>query len=292
VSFCKKPSTELFGTTHRSRKSAVHFLSQYKEVFIMVLLYEKQDRIATITLNRPEVMNAIDMELADQLTKAWSDFERDPDMVVLLVTGKGDKAFCVGADLKERGRQGRDIHVSAFWNDALILPMRRTEYYKPVIAAVNGHCLAGGMELALNCDIRIASENATFGQPEINWGIFPGMGATQRLPRLLPYNLAAEILFTGEAIDANRALELGLVNAVVSQKNLMNTAQSLAHKISQKAPLALRALKEALLKSYELPLSQGLRVEGLLRRIIGDTDDAREGIEAFKENRPPIFKGR
>jgi E-phenylitaconyl-CoA hydratase len=258
----------------------------------MALLYEKREKVATITINRPAMMNAINMDLAHQLFRAWTDFSEDTETKVLIITGSGDKAFCVGADLKERNQQGEDIHVSSFWDSSLKLPMRHTECHKPVIAAINGYCLAGGLELALVCDIRIASENSTFGQPEIKWGIFPGMGATQRLPRVLPYNLAAEILLTGEPIDANRAFEIGLVNRVVPCRDLMKTAMSIAKNISEKAPLALRAVKEALLRSYDLPLNQGIRMEGLLRRIIGDTEDAKEGLRAFQENRKPEYRGR
>lgn len=258
----------------------------------MVLKYEEREKVAIITINRPEMMNAINLNLAQELFRAWSDFSKNKESRVLIVTGSGDKAFCVGADLKERNKLGEDIHVSSFWESSLKLPMQRNECYKPVIAAINGYCLAGGLELALICDIRIASENSTFGQPEINWGIFPGMGATQRLPRALPYNLAAEILLTGEAIDADRAFEIGLVNRVVPLPDLMKTAIIIAERISEKAPLALRAAKEALLRSYDLPLNQGMRMEGLLRRIIGDTEDAQEGIRAFQQNRKPEYRGK
>jgi len=258
----------------------------------MVLLYEKKDNMATITLNRPAVMNAINLELAAELYRAWIDFSQDPKMVVLIITGSGQDAFCVGADLKERTQRGEDMHVTNFWDASVKLPMRDAECHKPVIAAINGYCLAGGLELALMADIRIASEKATFGQPEINWGIFPGMGATQRLPRVLPYNLAAEILMTGERIDAQRAFDIGLVNRVVPAKMLMKTAKAMAADVGKKAPLALKAVKEALLKSYDLALDQGLRLEGILRRIIGDTEDAREGRQAFQENRKPKFKGK
>jgi enoyl-CoA hydratase/carnithine racemase len=174
-----------------------------------------------------------------------------------------------------------DIHVSSFWDHSFNLPMKGTECYKPVIVAVNGHCLAGGLELALMGDIRIASENATFGQPEINWGIMPGMGATQRLPRILPYNMACEILFTGDPIDAEHALRIGLINRVVPLPELMHAARALAKILCEKPPLALRAIKEALLRSYDLPLEQGLRFESCLRRIVGETKDAREGMTTF-----------
>ncbi|UCG08348.1 MAG: enoyl-CoA hydratase/isomerase family protein [Desulfobacterales bacterium] len=258
----------------------------------MVLLYEKKEKIATITLNRPKVLNAINLELAAELYRAWIDFSQDPKMVVLIITGSGNDAFCVGDDLKERTQKGQDMHVSNFWDSSVKLPMRDAECHKPVVAAINGHCLAGGLELALMADIRIASKNATFGQPEINWGIFPGMGATQRLPRVLPHNLAAEILLTGKRIEAQRAFEIGLVNHVVPLKDLMKTAGAMAEDISKKAPLALRAVKEALQRSYDLPLDQGLRLEALLRRIIGDTADALEGMHAFQESRKPEFKGK
>jgi E-phenylitaconyl-CoA hydratase len=257
----------------------------------MVLLYEKKEKIAIITLNRPEAMNALNRELARALYEAWSDFGGDPDLSALIITGAGEKAFCVGADLKEKELKG-DVHVTSFWDGSFKLPMRGAELFKPVIAAINGHCLGGGLELALLADIRIASEHSTFGQPEIRLGIFPGMGATQRLPRTLPYNLAAEMLFIGERFGSAKALEIGLVNRIVPSQDLMKTALSVAETISANAPLALRAVKEALLKSYDLPLDQGLRLEGLLRRIVGDTEDAQEGVRAFLERRAPRFKGK
>lgn len=257
----------------------------------MGVLYEKKDKIAVITLNRPEAMNAINGELARELYDVWNTFAEDPARSVLIITGAGEKAFCVGADLKEKDHKG-DVHVTAFWDGSFKLPMRGSELFKPVIAAINGHCLGGGLELALLADIRIAAEHATFGQPEIRLGIFPGMGATQRLPRTLPYNLAAEMLFTGERFGAAKALEIGLVNRVVPSRDLMKTALSMAETIGANAPLALRAVKEALLKSYDLPLDQGLRLEGLLRRIVGDTEDAQEGVRAFLEKRKPLFRGK
>jgi (E)-benzylidenesuccinyl-CoA hydratase len=256
------------------------------------LLYEKKDTIAIITLNRPEVLNAMNPDMAGKLLQAWLDFSNDPNLAVLIVTGAGGKAFCVGADIKDRDQTGRDPHVSDFWGPGLRTPMRGVELYKPVIAAINGYCLGGGLELALVCDIRIASESAQFGQPEIKRGIFPGMGATQRLPRTMPYNWAAELLFTGESIDAGEAYRIGLVNRVVPPQELMASAETLAKTIGENAPLALRAVKEALLRSYDLPLEQGMRVEGLLRRIIGETEDAREGRRAFVERRKPDFKSR
>lgn len=257
----------------------------------MEVVYEKKAGVATITLNRPEAMNAINREMARALSAAWTDFAGDPSLNVLIITGAGDKAFCVGADLKEKERKG-DVHVTSFWSGSSKVPMRGAPLYKPVIAAINGHCLGGGLELALLADIRIAADHATFGQPEIRLGIFPGMGATQRLPRTLSYNLAAEILFTGDRFDARKALEMGLINRVVPAGELKAAARSIAQTVSAQAPLALRAVKEALLRSYDLPLDEGLRLEGLLRRIVGETQDAQEGVRAFMEKREPRFSGK
>jgi len=258
----------------------------------VVLEYEKEGRLATITLNRPHALNAINVELATELVKAWTDFAHDPQAVVLIVTGAGDPAFCVGADIKERDAEQADPHVGAVWGPQLVMPMKGLELFKPVIAAINGHCLGGGLELALVCDIRIAAEHARFGQPEVRRGVFPGMGASQRLPRSVPYNVAAELLFAGDDIDAAEALRIGLVNRVVAAEDLMDTARELATRIGDNAPLALRAVKESLLRSYDLPLDQGLRFEGVLRGIVGATEDAREGMRAFVERRNPEFKGR
>jgi enoyl-CoA hydratase/carnithine racemase len=253
--------------------------------------YQKQNKIGIITLNRPEVHNALDAELATALSEAWDDFNKDPAMVVLVITGAGGQSFCVGADIKERSQDG-DPHVVHFWEPGFKMPMRETEFFKPVIAAINGYCLGGGLELALTCDIRIAADQSIFGQPEIKRGFFPGMGASQRLPRILPYNFAAELLFIGDFIDAAEAHRLGMINRVVSAEDLMPTALTLAEKISRRPPLALRAVKEALLKSYDLSLSQGLRLEGVLRHALGRTEDAQEGIKAFIEKRQPVYKGR
>ncbi len=257
----------------------------------MALDYAKRGDIAVITLNRPEVLNALDRESLDRLAEAWSDFVSDPQLRVLVVTGAGEKSFCVGADLKEWRKAGQDPHAAGIM-DRLKTPMRDTGNYKPVIAAVNGHCLAGGLELALVCDLRLASEKADFGLPEIKRGIFPGQGATQRLTRILPYNLAAEMIFLGESIDAGEALRIGLVNLVVSPGELMPAALGWAERLAQASPPALAAAKEALLGSYDLPLEDGLALEGRLRKRIGRSEDAREGTAAFAEKRRPLFRGR
>ena len=257
----------------------------------MSLLYETKDRTALVTLNRPKVMNALDRQTIFELRDVWADYRDDPRLLVMIITGAGDKAFCVGGDIKELTTTGQDPHASG-WLDDVATPMRMTDMFKPVIAAINGHCLGGGLELALACDLRLASESATFGQPEIKRGIFPGQGATQRLTRILPYNLAAELIFTGEAIDAREALRIGLVNRLCAPRKLLDQAWELAYRIADKPPLALQAAKEALLKSYELSLAEGLRHEGKLRKNIGRTRDAREGMIAFLERRKPVFTGQ
>ncbi|MBW1712997.1 MAG: enoyl-CoA hydratase/isomerase family protein [Deltaproteobacteria bacterium] len=256
----------------------------------MGLLYERKDRIAFITLNRPGAMNALDRATVLELSESWADFRDDPQLRVLVVTGAGDKAFCAGGDVREWVAAGQDPHAAG-WLDGLVTPMRMTDLYKPVIAAINGHCLGGGLELALACDLRLASTWARFGQPEIKLGIFPGQGATQRLPRLLPYNLAAELLFTGEIIDAQEAWRIGLVNRLAEPQELMNQARALAQELADKPPLALQAAKEALLKSYDLPFEEGLSHEGRLRKKIGRSRDAAEGRAAFIDKREPVFKG-
>jgi enoyl-CoA hydratase/carnithine racemase len=256
----------------------------------MVMSYEKTDRIGMVTLNRPEVHNALNSELVAKLMEACEDFNRDPELTVLVITGAGGRAFCVGGDLKERAI-GRDPHVDGFWNTGAQKTLRDLELLKPAIATIDGYCLGGGLELALMCDLRVASERSVFGLPEIKRGFFPGMGATQRLPKVLPYNLAAELLFSGDSIDAAEAYRIGLINRLVPAEAVMPTAMELAVKISRQAPLALRAAKEALLRSYDMTLGQGLRLEGILRHAVGLTEDAQEGVRAFVEKRMPEYKG-
>ncbi len=178
-----------------------------------------------------------------------------------------------------------------FGGTGMKTPMKGLELFKPAIAAINGFCLGGGMELAMVCDIRVASDNAVFGQPEIKRGIFPGMGATQRLPRLMPYNIAAEILFTGEHFDAQEAYRIGFVNRVVPQDELLDSARGLAETLAAQSPLSMRALNEALLASTRCRWAKACDWRAFFR-IVGDTHDAKEGMRAFVEQRPPEFKGQ
>ena len=186
----------------------------------MGVLFEKKERIAIITINRPDAMNSLDGETLEQLNKAWIDFRDDPDLWVAIVTGAGDKAFCAGGDLKNLNRYYRSMTPIQRREKAEKEPgvggiTRNLDIWKPIVAAINGHCLAGGLEIALACDIRIAAENATFGLTEVSWGIIPGAGGTQRLPRLTSLSKSLEMILTADRIDAREAMRIGLVSRVV-----------------------------------------------------------------------------
>lgn len=261
-----------------------------------VVLFEVEDHVALITLNRPEAMNAMNGELSRALSESLQRVEDDPDVRVGILTGNG-RAFCAGADLKERARTGDGGGAAGSTVQAFIDAPSQTPFYKrhagkPMIAAVNGYCLAGGMELALTCEIRIASTGASFGLPEIVRGFFPGAGGPQRLPRMIPQALAMEMILTGDPIDAETALRAGLVSHVVPDDELLPTAKRLAVRIADHAPLAVRAVKELALSAQDMTLEQSLRFGSALRWIIGQTEDAKEGPRAFAERRDPNYEGR
>jgi E-phenylitaconyl-CoA hydratase len=226
----------------------------------MALTYEKKGKIAYITINRPEAMNAMDPETYRALSQAWINVRDDPDVWVAIITGAGDKAFSAGADLKKT--IGRPVEKWHFWQtqEEQILN-RGLEVWKPIIAAVNGFCLAGGMTLLLATDIRIAAEHATFGLSEVMRGILPGNGGTQRTIRQLPYPVAMYFLLTGERMTAQEALRAGLINKVVPLSELMPEAERIANRICENAPLAVRAIKELAVKGQNLPIEYGLRLE-------------------------------
>ena len=253
----------------------------------MSLLYEKEDQIVTLTLNRPEALNAFDPETVTEFSQAMIKFRDDPEAWVAIITGVGDKAFSVGADLKKL--------ISAIHDESFEFPptiMRGLHIYKPIIAAINGMALGGGLEVVLACDIRIAAQNATFGVPEVRWSLIPGWGGTQRLPRMLPRARAAELLFMGGTIDATEAYQMGLVNCVVALPELMPTAKKWASKICDNGPLAVKAAKEAMIKGTDESLDEGLKIEERLSARLMATEDAKEGPKAFAEKRKPIYKGK
>lgn len=261
------------------------------------ILLEKKDGVAKLTLNRPEAMNAMDTEMWRELVRIWTDFRDDPELRAAVLTGAGGKAFCAGADAKTRGDYYASMTPFQRRDKAEREPglgglTRNFDLWKPVIAAVNGHCLAGGLELALACDIRIASENATFGLSEVRFGIIPGAGGTQRLPRLVPLSRALEMILTGEPITAGEAFQAGIVSRVVDRKELLPAATALAERICANGPLATRAAKEAVYRGLDLPLEEGLRLEQFLAEPLRTSEDAKEGLKAFAEKRRPVFAGR
>ncbi|MCJ7743913.1 MAG: enoyl-CoA hydratase-related protein [Dehalococcoidales bacterium] len=250
-----------------------------------VVEYQKEGQIAIITINRPEAMNALGMEVRKGLNEAFIDFRNDPNVWVAILTGAGDRAFSAGADIKEF-RQG------PVGGGPVGEVVRPDQIWKPFIAALNGYALGGGLELAMECDMRIAAEHARLGQPEINIGFMPGAGGTQRLPRFVPRAMAAQILLTGEPIDAQEAYRIGLVNKVVPLAQLMPTAKQWAETICRKGPLGVRATKEAMIRGYGLSLEEGLRVERELANRVRTSEDFMEGARAFAEKRPPQYKGK
>jgi E-phenylitaconyl-CoA hydratase len=260
----------------------------------MTVLYEQSGHVVTITINRPEAMNAIDPETHGALIEAWTRFRDDDGAWVAIFTGAGEKSFSAGADLKKMipaafGKDGRrrghnDLGLGGI--------TRGLEIWKPMIAAVNGHCLAGGMELALACDLRIAVPHATFGLPEVRWAIMPGAGGTQRLPRAIPLAKAMELILMARTMTAEEALRWGLVNAVVAPADLRRTAREWAETICERGPLAVRAAKEAAVRGLTMPLADGLRLEAFLSGTLRGTEDAVEGPKAFAEKRKPDFQAR
>ncbi|MBI4234471.1 MAG: enoyl-CoA hydratase/isomerase family protein [Chloroflexi bacterium] len=249
------------------------------------LLYEVKDRVAYITLNRPEKLNAINREMREALFRAFADVRDNPDVWVAIVTGNG-RAFSVGHDLAELSGGGEDRGPTT---DELYVYQMYT--WKPVIAAVNGFCLAQGAGIALCCDLRIASERASFGWPQVKRGISSVSGPSL-LAHRIPLNRAFQFLFTGEPVDAQEALRLDLVNQVVPQERLMAEAEALARKLLENAPLAVRAIKELTIRGLEMRLEDRVRFAALMLSRIQQTEDAKEGLGAFLEKRQPAWKGR
>jgi enoyl-CoA hydratase/carnithine racemase len=258
----------------------------------MAIDYSVSDEgIALITINRPERLNAMDAEHYKALSEAWSTVRDDPAVRVAIVTGAGERSFTTGADIKSF--LTAPAGLSEMWltqRDQLL--NRGLEVWKPVIAAVNGYCLGGGVTLMLATDIRIAASHATFSVAEVKRGVIPGNGGTQRILEQLPYAVAMEMLLTGDGIDAVAAERWGLVNKVVPKEDLLDTAYAYARRIAANAPLAVQAAKELAVRSREMDRNTGLRFEAVINRMLGFTEDAKEGPAAFAAKRSPEFKGR
>ena len=257
----------------------------------MAIDFEQSDGVAVITINRPERLNAMDAGHYAGLSQAWIRVRDDPAIRVAIVTGAGERAFTVGADIKSflTAPPGLD-EMWLTQRDQLL--NRGLEVWKPVIAAVNGLCLGGGMTLMFATDIRVAAEHATFSLAEVKRGVVAGNGGTQRVLDQLPRAIAMEMLLTGDPIDAAAAERWGLVNQVVPKERLMEVALDYARRIAANAPLAVQAAKELSLRSRDMDLSTGLRMEQLVNRMLAFTEDAKEGPAAFSEKRPPRFTGR
>jgi enoyl-CoA hydratase/carnithine racemase len=272
----------------------VQFTQSQEEIMSSdTLLFDLTAHVAVITLNRPEVRNAMNRELSRALADALQRIRDDDDIRAAVITGAG-RTFSAGADLKERAQIGRaaDADVASVIDVSRAPSFARMALEKPLIAAVDGYCLAAGFELALLCDIRVCTPEARFGLPEIVRGFFPGGGGPQRLMRAIPQAVAMEMLLTGDPIDAPTALRAGLVSRLVSEAELLPTARQMAERIASHAPLAVKAVKEVAQAALDETLEQSLRFGSTLRWIIGQTEDAREGPRAFAERRAPQYKRR
>ena len=255
------------------------------------ILYEKKAQLAYITINRPEVLNALNMATMEELRAAFTAARDDAEVRVVLLTGAGEKAFVAGADINELARHN-PVEAKEYTHRGQSVLDLIENLGKPVIACINGFALGGGCEIALACTMRLASENAKLGQPEVKLGIIPGYGGTQRLPRLVGKGAAMQLVLTGETISAQEALRIGLVNEVVPAGELIARAEAIAHKIIANAPLAVEYALEAVNHGMEMPLAEGLFLEATLFGVCCATEDKKEGTSAFLEKRPPQFKGK
>jgi enoyl-CoA hydratase len=255
------------------------------------LTCEKENRTAIVTINRPKALNALNRETLEELLFCFNELEQDGSVVAVILTGAGEKAFVAGADIsfmqqlsalegREFGKLGHEVMGTV------------ENFSRPVIAAVNGFALGGGCELAMACDFRIASDNARFGQPEVNLGVIPGFGGTQRLPRLVGRGHAMELIFTGDMIDAAEACRIGLVNRVVTLEQLIPECLGITEKIGQKGPVAIRLGKEAVATGMEMDIARACQYEADLFGVCFSSDDQKEGMQAFLDKRKATFTGK
>ena len=254
------------------------------------IIYEKRDGVAYITLNRPNALNAVNIKMRDELYEVLPAIDDDPEVMLAILKGAGQRGFCAGADVTEFGTVpsqaiGRQVRWERdLWGQFLSVS-------KPLIVAIHGFALGAGVEMAMCCDIRIASEDARFGLPEVGIGMVPTAGGSQTMPRLMPLGMATAPILTGEIINAVEALRIGLIHRVVPRADLIPTAESVAHKVMSRGQIAVRCAKEAIKRGLDLALNQGLEMENKLFAMVLNTEDAREGIRAFREGRSPRFTG-
>jgi enoyl-CoA hydratase/carnithine racemase len=255
------------------------------------ITYEKSEGVATITLNRPEALNAFSKEVVEQVLRALEDVKTDENMRVVVLTGAGEKAFSAGADIKAMaGMTALKARELSLMGESLCLALENLD--KPVIAAINGYALGGGLEVAMACDIRIASENARMGQTEVNIGLIPGWGGTQRLTRLVGMTKAKELVFSGKMFDARTAEEFGIVNIVAPADKFKETVRQFALELASKPPVALKVAKALINKGSNMSLDSALELEREGFGVVASSEDFKEGVSAFTEKRKPVFKGK
>jgi enoyl-CoA hydratase len=252
------------------------------------IIVSNEGAVATIQLNRPDVLNALNLKLMDEVLGALDDLERDDTCRCVIITGN-ERAFAAGADIKEMAEA---TSTEMLTRDQFAKWDRIRRFKKPLIAAVSGYALGGGNELAMLCDMIVASESAQFGQPEVNIGVMPGAGGTQRLTRAVGKTIAMEVILAGRTLTAREAERFGLVNRVVPVEAYLREAQKLAAQIAEKAPISVQLAKDAVLKAFELPLQEGLAIERRNFYLLFGTEDQKEGMAAFVEKRKPTFEGK
>jgi enoyl-CoA hydratase len=255
------------------------------------IIYEKGDGVATITLNRPEALNAFSKEVVQEILDALDDIKNDENIRVVVLTGTGEKAFSAGADIKSMvGMNSFKARELSLMGGKLCSSIENLE--KPVVCAINGYALGGGLEVAMACDFRIASENARVGQTEVNIGLVPGWGGTQRLTRLVGIAKAKEMVFTGKIVDAKTAEQMGIINSVVPADKFKETVRQFALELATRAPLAIKVAKELIDKGSDIGLESALALEREGFGVVASSEDLKEGVTAFAEKRKPVFKGR
>src|SRR5918993_221537 len=259
------------------------------------ILFETRDQIAFITLNRPDSLNAMNRQMTRELVDVCQQVDEDSGVRVVIFTGAGEKAFSAGMDLKERAETAFspiERRLQKLTNKIYTQARAVEAINKPTIAAIRGYCVGGGLEFALACDLRVATEDAKLGLPEVRRGVIPGAGGTQRLTRAVGVTKAMEMCLTGDTVGGLEAKALGLVNNTVPSADVLKAAEDLAGRILKGAPMSVAFIKEAIKKGVELPLEEGLRLEADLSALIGSTEDAKEGPRAFAEKRAPVWKGK
>ncbi len=257
----------------------------------MSVLFSVVGSVAVVTLNRPDALNSIDGATMKEMVALWKTLREDSAIRVVVLTGAGERAFCTGMDLKNTMPPNESYACAAFAGEGDRSFVGSLRIDKPVICAINGFALAGGLELALACDIRVAAPGASFGLPEVKIGSIPGAGGTQRLPRIVGLSNAMHLLLTGERIDSAEALRIGLISRIVPAGELLEQALSIAHAIAANAPLAVRAVKQLVVRGADLPLESAIDAERMAWGVLRNTEDRIEGRVAFQEKRKPVYRG-